>query len=608
MATATLSLFPTTSVKKERAGPKSALRYASRSKEPDFEMVKMSGNAQGLVVAIEETPVPPSPEVEPITLSGTDSSTGNSVIPSITLSTPPEARIAKESNPTALRVRTPSPILTQERVQIGPRSRSISPTTVKLPESPLQVEGLSKNGPNSPQLLRKGSNASFKTATHSPVMRSMFPRYDGNVPLGQQRYHPDHPLYAQQGKQGSRPALPVLDIPPAPPGVAPILQQTISGGLAVSTLSSTEELMEAWNIANGQSVESTVESFNVELSCGSLTRHEEIIEFSSAKQALYTLSSQPDKITISRTHPSNPTPTIQICHTSLSPPTATAPRVALIFPKLSELMALDQSSTIAVSHGLDRQASADLQAEALARAQQNEASNLVWDSDSDKYFLIHPTLLDNTSTRFPIKTTPSASHPDRIVVYAPETDSATPMLELALSTRILTIHTTPIIALPSLYTLDTLITALLTLLLHLHRSSSIPSFAQPHNDITPPSFPPPPNVLSSSSRTAHKKKRTLSTWTKSVFTPSTSYMPQDEERGLVRSEPNGNVSSQAKALESGWGFKPMIDSEDEKLPKATRAALRGLYWGFEVTVWILGVLVNLIAAGIVGTGKVIKKL
>ena len=271
-------------------------------------------------------------------------------------------------------------------------------------------------------------------------------------------------------------------------------------------------------------------------------------------------------------------------------------------------MALDQSSTITVAHGLDRQASADLQAEALARAQKSEASSLVWDSDCGKYFLIHPTLLDNTSTRFPIKITSSASNPKRIVVYAPETDGETPVLELALSTRILTIYTTPIVALPSLYTLDTLITALLMLLLHLHRSSSTSSCAQPRNDITPPSFPPPPSVLSASSRTAHKKKRTLSTWTKSVFAPSTSHLPQDEESGLVHSEPNGVVPSQTKALESEWGFKPMIDSEDEKLPTPTRAALRGLYWGFEVIVWILGVLVNLIAGGIVGAGKLLKKL
>ena len=340
----------------------------------------------------------------------------------------------------------------------------------------------------------------------------------------------------------------------------------------------------------------------------SLTRDREVITFSSASQALYTLSSQPDGISISRTHPSNPNPTIVICETRLSTPTATAPLVALILPKLSELMALDQSSTIAVSHGLDRQASEDLQAEAFARARQNEESSLLWDSDSDKYFLIHPTLLDNNSTRFSIEITPSASNPERIVIYAPETDGATPVLELILSTRNLSIYTTPIVALPSLYTLDTLLIALLMLLLHLHRSSSISSFAQPHNDFQPPSFPPPPSTLSASSRTAHKQKRTFSVWTKSVFAASTTQLPHDEEHGLAHAENNDVVPSQTKALESEWGFKPMIDPEDEKLPKATRLALRGLYWGFEVIVWILGLLVNLLAAGIVGAGKVIKKL
>ena len=325
---------------------------------------------------------------------------------------------------------------------------------------------------------------------------------------------------------------------------------------------------------------------------------------SSTTQPFYSLKGSRGGVSISRTHPSSPQPTIQICETVLSTPSTTSPLVATIFPKLAELMAVDQSSSIAVSHRLDRQASAELQNEAVGRAQQNEASSLLWDSDSGKYFLIHPTLLDNASTNFPIEITPSASSPERIVISAPETDASTPLLTLALASRALTIHTTAITALPSLYTLDTLLSALFCLLLHLHRSSS--TVAMPNtqrSDLIVPAFPPPPTIVSSSARSARRKKGSLSTWYKSNLASSSTHLHEqelDEEAGLGRQS--------SKDLESEWGYKPMIDADDESLPAPTRAVLRTIYWGFEVLIWMLGLFVNLIAAGVVGAGKIIKKL
>jgi len=338
--------------------------------------------------------------------------------------------------------------------------------------------------------------------------------------------------------------------------------------------------------------------------------NEEIITLSSPSQALYTLAASCGGVAVSRTHPSNPQPTIEICETVLSVPTTTAPLVATIFPKLAELMALDQSSSVAVSHRLDRQASAELQAEALARAQQNEASSLLWDSDSGKYFLIHPTLLDNTSTGFPIEITPSPLNPEKIIISAPETDASTPLLTLVLPSRTLTIHTTAITAMPSLYTLDTLLSALLALLLHLHRSSSVPALPSTQKaDVIAPSFPPPPTLLSSSARPARTKGRTLSTWCRSTFSSSTAHLPQhpqDEEVGGVMTVTATHTAS--NNTERAWTFKPMIDADDESLPAATRGIVRTLYWSFEVWIWAMGLFVNLLAVGVVGAGKVIKKL
>ncbi len=54
--------------------------------------------------------------------------------------------------------------------------------------------------------------------------------------------------------------------------------------------------------------------------------------------------------------------------------------------------------------------------------------------------------------------------------------------------------------------------------------------------------------------------------------------------------------------------KQIFSAEDESLPKTTRAVLKLLYWAFEVLFWFMGVLVQLLAAGVVGAGKLVTKL
>ena len=188
-----------------------------------------------------------------------------------------------------------------------------------------------------------------------------------------------------------------------------------------------------------------------------LTVGREIITFnSSSTNPFYTLEASHSNVSISRIHPVNHSPVIQICGSVLSQPTAIDPLVTWVFPKLAGLMALDQSSNVAVNHRLDRQASAELQNEAIQRAQEQDASMLLWDDSSTKYCLMHPTLLDNSATILPIIIIPNSSSPQKITIYAPETDE--PLLDLSIQTLTLTVHTKAITALPSLYILDTLMT------------------------------------------------------------------------------------------------------------------------------------------------------
>ncbi|CAF9909696.1 MAG: hypothetical protein HETSPECPRED_009498 [Heterodermia speciosa] len=610
MATATLSLFPSPSLK-HKTSQKGNLRYGQRSaKEPDFEMIKMSDSTQAIVVAVQERPAPKEPEERKIARLTPEQHD----LPSIVLSSPPKLRDASRQSPSAsIRPRTPSPPALSVQSTPAPATPIKSPLRSQ-PPSPLRPEGSPRSRASSPTLVRKGSNASTRTATHSPIMRSMFPRYDPSIPLNRQHYYPstesgsnipaqlyNSSITSQQNRQSSRPSAPTLVIPTSS-GAVPILQRT-SSERTPPTFSKPDELLQLWDVANGQSQDGAEEVFRLELGCDSLCAGSETISFSSTSQNLYTLSASATTLAISRTHPQHPTPTIPICKTTLCTPTPTSPLLATIFPSLAELMALDQSSTIAATHRLPRATSTSLQAEAISRAQQNEASNLLWDSDSGNYYLIHPTLLDNASTTFPISITPSSLNAEKIVFAAPETGGRTPLLVLDLSSKKLSVYAGPVKALPSLYVLDTLITGMLVLLLHLHRSSSSSSSSNTAAATTAQdptiTFPPPPTLLTLTSR---RPKRSLSTWSRSVF----SRHPHPQ-RPLINNNNDleiGQPSREEEAKEHDFTFQPLVNADDESLPAATRAVLRAVYWAFQVMVWVLGLGVNLVAAGVVAVGRV----
>lgn len=279
-------------------------------------------------------------------------------------------------------------------------------------------------------------------------------------------------------------------------------------------------------------------------------------------------------------------------------------------------MALDQSSNVAVTHKLDRQASAELQNEAIQRAQEQDASMLLWDDSSNKYCLMHPTLLDNAATTLPITIIPNSSNPQKITVFAPETNE--PLLELSIQTLTLTIHAKAITALPSYYIMDTLMTTLLTLLLHLHRSCAIPSVSQIVSAPVTPMFPPPPTLAHMDSRSSLRRKRSnsrLSAFrsTKSVKSlrstrsmHSVSVYEQDIELQSLPPMPGSSEDVQVRAKEAPP--KPIFSTDDQSLPKTTRAVLKLLYWIFEVIFWFMNVIVQLLAAVVVGAGKLVSRL
>lgn len=346
---------------------------------------------------------------------------------------------------------------------------------------------------------------------------------------------------------------------------------------------------------------------------------------------------------LTRTHPLNPSAEITICTPSLSTPSVTSPLLATLFPSLAELLALDQASNIAVTHSLTRRDSSRLQTEALSRASACEAASLLWDSDSARYYLAHPSLNDPANS----STTPTTLH----IEIKPGTsirilDSVSqPLLALDLSTHGLKIHTNTILALSSsLYTLDTLMSALLTLLLHLHRHTAL---LAPH--VVPlPHFPPPPTLVKAHARSKSsslvpkpKAKSKPSRWLSlRRAQPSTNMPPSPSPtmRSTLTPSPNPTLTTLAhpsrtadKDIEATAGLPPTMstpippsgvapelrgshtgldlsrfqafDLEDPELSHGTKATLRVIYWAFGVLVWILGVGVGCLAAAVVAIGS-----
>lgn len=106
----------------------------------------------------------------------------------------------------------------------------------------------------------------------------MFPRYDPSIPLGRQQYHPstngrvspdiqEHmyspSLYSEPKRQSSRPSAPPLVIP-ASSGSVLILQEAHHGRVTTA-LSTPDELLPLWDIANGQGRDGAKDAFRVEL-------------------------------------------------------------------------------------------------------------------------------------------------------------------------------------------------------------------------------------------------------------------------------------------------------------------------------------------------------
>ncbi|MCJ1282589.1 hypothetical protein MMC26_001914 [Xylographa opegraphella] len=614
-----------------------AVVEANKAIGATFEMMNLKGNdVRGVVITVEEAApatafITPSVTIQPPSPAGTTTlqaditDTAHTKVehfpPPPPLKNPPTTAQKITSPKRALVVNTGRPS-SPLRMSTYPEP----PTT--RPSSPVQGSIGPQSHRSSPTLVRNGSIGS--TGTHSPIMRSMFPRFNPAVPLARQDYMPtiergQESTRWQVGGSAPQAYSPSLYSPPSSPPTASqsnwrntsscyngINQSPLRVSDALpSNLSTPEELLDMWSIANGQGSIEAAATYKLGLQCADLTPSFETISFTSSLSPVYSLCAASSALTITRTHPLNPTPTIPITSTTLTTPSTSSPLLASIFPALAELLALDQASSIAIAHNLNRHDSDDLQAEALRRTRETEAANLLWDSDSSRYYLIHPTLADGEPATFPFAID-TATH--TISLLSATTPGAPPLLTLSLATDTLSIHTHALTAPDALYVLDTLLAALLTILLHLHRTAT-PSHSHLHNHPAIPSpaltlsfAPPPTSPLPAARKScrASKAGKILTTprslpgpFDSTILSPSQTL---DLEKGItVAPELHRSTGVDLSRFQS-------YDLEDPKLNAGTRAVLRVLYWAFGVLVWLLGVGLGILAAAVVAVGKGVGRL
>ena len=245
-----------------RKGSGSTRHAGKQTRLPEFEMLN-SNKANGFVIHITEAPsLPPGPPSVILEAQDTPEQSPRQKPQPPPLAIPPKAYISDDQRPAT----PPSPLTPSPRDCV-----SASPAQVPLPRS----------STNTPILVRSNSGA-------TPVMRSMFPRYDPTIPITQQQYRPDiesapglasamavarapsyrPPSYSQQAN--NRPSSAYLQSETARTKPADIRESPFQSAdhiESASTISSPEMLLDLWDVANGQTApEEVANTYSLELS------------------------------------------------------------------------------------------------------------------------------------------------------------------------------------------------------------------------------------------------------------------------------------------------------------------------------------------------------
>ncbi|KAE8147506.1 hypothetical protein BDV25DRAFT_160232 [Aspergillus avenaceus] len=542
-----------------------------------------------------------------------------------------------------------------------PRSSSESPSKYSSKNSKVNHWNLLSN--DADKVLSPAGSSSHMAARSqkyvsrpkSPVvpMRSIFPQYNPNVPLSQQDYYPKF-------SDNNRPHRPrELTLTPPPeidralgPKTVPASVMNFPTGVLdpiETRYSSTIELKGLWEAANGQRPQDLAGTFNLRMA----RMDAETFTFGDPHAPFYKMQTySTDELSITRTNPSKPNSSIPIMMLNLEDRRRrTLPDdglICILFPRLAAMLALDEAEGTARKQGLSHVQATEAEGKALQRAAAQEACRLTWNRTKRLYELHHPSVsklpppalvgavgiplspVRSKYTGILHVTVSTPSHqqqqPPTILITTPLsanavesahmaatprtstlplTDADEPLASLDLATMTLSISAATITTtIPSLYAIDSLVTALLTVAIS--DDSTRPFVTtMPHNNPTKhlsTDFLPP---TSNRDTTQEQEPKTQSAeLMDKIKSHQCQQLPKSKFKTWFSRTPkepkSRKIVLQEFDLEKYGRYGPSSSREGEKLPGFTRGCLRVLFWGLDLVVRSLTLIVRFLAWVLVG--------
>ncbi|EPE30749.1 hypothetical protein GLAREA_03716 [Glarea lozoyensis ATCC 20868] len=388
-----------------------------------------------------------------------------------------------------------------------------------------------------PTLVRSNSTQSHssmrKTGLHEspprgeePVMRSIFPRYNPELALEYQNYFPSQPSPSHIPKTviNRRPYSPSIYADQRSPGIGGGLQSPLSIGSAAGCFpqhlqdesilepSTSEELKELWKVANGWRV-SASEGRAFCLKMISLPEEPVHILSSATSTPFYTLKVIPTstsaQVSMTRQDPNRPATTssprlrskekdkdTDVLNTTLEEAVRRLPPndglVALLYPRAASNMALDMA---AKPHRAD--------GPSIIAAAEREAGRLVWDQDSQKYYLVHPAL--QTPFVIAITSSPAWSRVEYTLEHPELPRNLVKLTRDGAGSGYLEVDTSAAARIDAFYIVDVAICAVMLVSTEEEKKNHVEHFSAPPPSVAPLSPPGTPRSPSSRSILGRKK-------------------------------------------------------------------------------------------------------
>ncbi|KAI1455733.1 hypothetical protein F4805DRAFT_258354 [Annulohypoxylon moriforme] len=445
-------------------------------------------------------------------------------------------------------------------------------------------------------------SSSYTTA--EPAIRSIFPQYDHTLPFDRQEYYPTQtsPTHIPRTVISRQSHVPEARSPP----VRSPVRSPLSAGSTqrwprrpqdppvIPTVSTTEDLRDFWKAANGWKA-SSVEGRTF---CMKLIPEKDTPIYnltSSSAQPFYHMRIDPTSasayVTLSRHDPSKPykggdpttsprssgflgalrdsesKPWQEALTTTLEEPSRRLPPndglVALLYPTGAAKVALERPD--------------DIQA---VMAAERECARLVWDEDSQNYFLVHPALASPFCIT--IERTPAWSRTEYTVEHIESPHHIAKLTRDGTGEGWIELDTLVAGQVEAYYILDVVVSALL-LVANIDEKNVLVEHFEP---------PPPAHLRTSSSNSDFRRSS-------SRLSAKILNKKSGKKRGRLE-ELELDLESQASSLGGKLNIK---DKDKEKLPGTTRTIIKLLSFGFKCVIWALTLAFKALMAVIVGLSK-----